>query len=53
MLARFAEELSDVAVVERPPTLDGRMMTMTLAPKRDRPQVGPSPKNSTPGCSSA
>lgn len=39
MLARFAEELSDVADVERPPALDGRAMTMTLAPRTRQAQA--------------
>lgn len=29
----FAARLADVCVVERPPTLDGKLMTMTLLPK--------------------
>ena len=33
LLARFAANLSDVAVIEREPALDGRTMTMTLAPR--------------------
>lgn len=47
MLARFAAELKAVAVVERHPKLDGRQMTMTLAP-RERVR-----DSNTPGCSSA
>ena len=40
LLARFAASLSDVAVIEREPTLDGRTMTMTLAPRRDSRRDG-------------
>jgi len=29
----FAESLAEVAVIERPPSLDGRLMTMILLPK--------------------
>jgi translation initiation factor IF-3 len=32
-LDRMAEEAAHLAVVERPPTLDGKMMTMVLVPK--------------------
>ncbi len=32
-LEKLAEAVSDVGVVERPPQLDGRRMTMLLAPK--------------------
>jgi translation initiation factor IF-3 len=32
-LDRFAELLADISVVERPPQMEGRMMTMFLVPK--------------------
>ncbi|MBP7999781.1 MAG: translation initiation factor IF-3 [Chloroflexi bacterium] len=35
MLRRFAEGVSDITVLEEPPTLQGWTMTMTLAPKTD------------------
>ena len=35
VLLKFAEELSDVAVVESAPKLEGRNMTMILAPKKE------------------
>ena len=34
VLNRFAEELAEVSVVETAPKLDGRTMTMILAPKK-------------------
>lgn len=38
VLARLAEGASDVAQVERAPTIEGRMMTMILAPKAEKPE---------------
>ena len=35
-----AQELEDVAKVERPPLMEGRRMTMTLAPKGQEPHHG-------------
>ena len=34
ILRRMAQQLADVAVVERPPVMEGRNMIMILAPKR-------------------
>ena len=34
VLVRFANELSEVSVVEAPPKLEGRQMSMLLAPKK-------------------
>ena len=34
VLVRFADELSEVSVVETKPRLEGRTMTMILAPKK-------------------
>ncbi len=34
ILRRMAQQLTDVAVVERPPVMEGRNMIMILAPKR-------------------
>ena len=34
VLLRFAEELSEVSTVEVKPKLEGRTMTMILAPKK-------------------
>ncbi len=36
VLLRFAEALTDVADVEQKPTLEGRFMTMILAPKKEK-----------------
>ena len=36
VLVRFAEALSDVAVVEQKPTLEGRNMIMILMPKKEK-----------------
>lgn len=36
MLLRFAEELSDIADIEKRPKMEGRSMTMFLAPKKDQ-----------------
>lgn len=35
MLLRFAEELSDIADIEKRPKMEGRSMTMFLAPKKE------------------
>jgi translation initiation factor IF-3 len=32
-MEKMADALSDISVVERPPTIDGRRMTMLLSPK--------------------
>jgi translation initiation factor IF-3 len=32
-MERLAEGVNEVGVVERPPTLEGRRLTMVLAPK--------------------
>lgn len=37
-LMRFAEGLSDIASVEKPPKLEGRSMMMFLAPKAQKPE---------------
>lgn len=36
VLLRFADALGDVSVVEQQPTLDGRVMIMILAPKKEK-----------------
>lgn len=41
-LDRMAEEMKDLAVVERTPSMEGRLMIMVLAPK---PQVGNKKQN--------
>ena len=35
MMDRFAEEVADCSVVEKPAKLEGRHMLMFLAPKKD------------------
>ncbi len=35
ILLRIAQQLADVAVVERPPSIEGRNMVMVLAPKKN------------------
>jgi len=40
ILRRLTEELSDIATVEAYPKLDGRNMTMMLAPVRTRKETG-------------
>ena len=35
IMVRFAEKLSEVSTVESEPTLEGRNMTMMLAPKKE------------------
>jgi translation initiation factor IF-3 len=35
VMLRFAEALSNVAEIESKPVLEGRTMTMMLAPKKD------------------
>lgn len=37
-LMRFAEGLSDIASIEKPPKLEGRSMMMFLAPKAQKPE---------------
>lgn len=34
ILQRMAQQLADVAVIERPPSIEGRNMVMVLAPKK-------------------
>ena len=36
VLHRFAEALSEISTVEKKPVLDGRVMTMILAPKKEK-----------------
>lgn len=36
VLLRFADTLSNISTVEQKPTLDGRVMTMILMPKKDK-----------------
>ena len=36
VLLRFAKDLEDVGVVEQKPKLDGRFMTMMLAPLKEK-----------------
>lgn len=36
VLLRFADALSEISVIEQKPTLDGRVMTMVLAPKKEK-----------------
>ena len=36
VLVKFADALSNVAVVEQKPTLEGRNMTMILMPKKEK-----------------
>ena len=36
VLHRFAEALSEISTVEQKPVLDGRVMTMILAPKKEK-----------------
>lgn len=36
VLLRFAESLNEISVIEQKPTLDGRFMTMILAPKKEK-----------------
>ena len=43
LLERLAEELKDLAIVEQRPNLDGRNMTMLLAPHKRRPQQAAEP----------
>jgi len=48
ILLRLAEELSDIALIESRPNLDGRNMVMMLSPLRDTSSgaPAPSPENS-------
>ena len=36
VLLRFANALSEISVIEQKPTLDGRVMTMILMPKKEK-----------------
>ena len=36
VLMRFAESLSHLAVIEQKPVLDGRFMSLILAPKKEK-----------------
>jgi translation initiation factor IF-3 len=37
VMKEFADRISDVAVIERPPNLEGRHMIMILVPKQEKP----------------
>ncbi|MEK6790899.1 MAG: translation initiation factor IF-3 [Deltaproteobacteria bacterium] len=39
MLKRVAEELKETAVIEAPPKMEGRAMTMLVAPSQPKPQM--------------
>ena len=45
MMERVAEACGEYAVVEKKPNLDGRYMTMFLAPKKDEKTEKPSGAN--------
>lgn len=36
VLLRFADAINEISVIEQKPTLDGRVMTMVLAPKKEK-----------------
>ena len=36
VLLRFADALNEISVIEQKPTLDGRVMTMVLGPKKEK-----------------
>ena len=36
VLLRFSDALNEISVIEQKPTLDGRVMTMVLAPKKEK-----------------
>lgn len=36
VLLRFADALNEISVIEQKPTLDGRVMTMVLTPKKEK-----------------
>lgn len=38
LLDRLAEQLNDVGVIEQPPRMEGRTMTMHMAPGKSRPE---------------
>lgn len=44
MLKRVAEELKEVAVIEAPPKLEGRSMSMVLSPAQPKPEKIEKPK---------
>ena len=54
VMKEFAERLSDLAVIERQPNLEGRHMIMILVPKQDKPgktekaEKKPAPVQETP-----
>ena len=43
VMKQFAERISDVAVVERQPNLEGRFMIMILVPRQDKDKPQPKP----------
>lgn len=47
-LMRFAEGLSDIASIEKPPKLEGRSMMMFLAPKAQKPEPKKAKSDSKP-----
>ena len=53
VMKEFAERLSDIAVVERQPNLEGRHMIMILVPRQDKPTKADKDSKTTQTASSA
>jgi translation initiation factor IF-3 len=51
ILLRLADELSDLALIESRPNLDGRNMVMMLSPLRDASAQAPAPRREKPATS--
>lgn len=47
VIDRLIEQIDDLGVIEQPPTMEGRHMTMTLAPNRRRMQAEEATKHAT------
>ncbi len=49
LLMRLAEDVGEIATIEQRPNLDGRNMTMVLAPVRPRADAGGGQEDAAPG----
>ena len=44
LLERYRDEVGDVAVVDKPPKMEGRAIVMFMSPKQNKPEKGDKPQ---------
>ena len=44
LLERYRDEIGDVAVVDKPPKMEGRAIVMFMSPKQNKPEKGDKPQ---------